>query len=182
MVQFISDFDASTLTNRNMLRRFLEASWEETYPSQVGNEAARAMIESLGDESLGGILPSNGEKVIVALDGDTIVGSCVYATRQGITYVWGCYVSRSAQRGGTGRHMIDAIVKAVNRSTRLQVTVLEISADAVQFYKRLGFSVLVHSSFELVTGHVEKALVMEIQAADYINPSPEDSFEKAIDP
>lgn len=143
------------------LRSFLATCWRETYVEELGADTTSALIATLEDDGLGGILPSVDERVVLAFRGTQIVGSCVYAARDSVAYVWGCYVSQAVQRSGIGRRLIRHILCSGLSAERLQVTVLCASKGAIAFYGSLGFAVVKQVDFELLPGCNEPALIME---------------------
>ncbi|MFM2485026.1 GNAT family N-acetyltransferase [Celerinatantimonas yamalensis] len=161
----------SNPSNKDLLRHFLEKSWAETYRAQIGDEVTSSIIAGLGDESLGGILSCNKEKVeekvIVVMEDQHIVACCVYATRHDITYIWAFYVLQALQHMGIGRNIVELIIgRGLNQNT-LQVTALQVSKDAVHFYERLGFLMTDAVQFQLTPGHEEPALTMKMRPRGY---------------
>ena len=165
LVEFASDGDLSDGLPRSRLRAFLATCWRETYQEQLGSDTATAMVESLAGDDLGDILPATDERVVLAFHDDRIVGSCVYAARGAIVYVWGCYISQAFQRSGTGRRLIRHVQREGSSARRLQVTVLCASTGAIAFYGSLGFAVVEHVEYELFPGCREPAQVMELATA-----------------
>jgi ribosomal protein S18 acetylase RimI-like enzyme len=143
------------------LRSFLATCWRETYVDELGADTTSALIATLEDDDLGGILPSVDERVVLVFRGQQIVGSCVYAARGSVAYVWGCYISLAVQRSGIGRSLIRHILCAGLSTERLQVTVLCASRGAIAFYESLGFAVVNQVNFELLPGCKEPALIMD---------------------
>lgn len=165
LVELASDGDLSDGLPRSRLRAFLVTCWRETYQEQLGSVTATAMVESLAGDDLGGILPATDERVVLAFHDDRIVGSCVYAARGAIIYVWGCYIRRAFQRSGTGRRLIRHVQRESLSARRLQVTVLCASTSAIAFYGSLGFAVVERVEYELFSGCREPAQVMELVTA-----------------
>lgn len=167
MINFNPDFDVNSLSNRDKLRGFLKESWNETYLERLGYNVTSEMIKKLSDENLGELLPYDEGKIIVAMEGDSIVASCMHASRNNTTYIWGLYVLQTVQLSGIGRNMIEIIINEENKNI-LQVIVLEMSEGAVWFYERLGFRRAGTEEFELIPGYKESALIMKMKADDYL--------------
>lgn len=166
LVEFDSDIRHSAGLPRGRLRSFLASCWRETYGKQLGADTASALIATLEGDRLGGILPATDERVLLAFQDKQIVGSCVYAARGSVAYVWGCYVSQPVQRSGIGRRLIREILNANSGAERLQVTVLRASKSATGFCTALGFKVVDQVEFELLPGCKQPALVMDALVAD----------------
>ncbi|MGX1498559.1 ribosomal protein S18 acetylase RimI-like enzyme [Labrenzia sp. MBR-25] len=165
LVEFDCKNGQSVGVPRWRLRCFLATCWRETYDEQLGGDITSALIATLEDDGLGGILPATDERVVLVFRGKQIVGSCVYAARGSVAYVWGCYISQAVQRSGIGRRLIRHVLCAGLSTERLQVTVLCASKGAIAFYQSLGFAVVKRGEFELLPGCNEPALIMELATA-----------------
>ncbi|MEE9313412.1 MAG: GNAT family N-acetyltransferase [Rhizobiaceae bacterium] len=135
---------------RGAFRAMLHKSWVETYTKELGTEAAMALVASLSSDDLAGLTPNKDEKVLIAYCGDTLVGSTVFAARNGVTYVWGCYVLEKFQRRGLGRRLLLKSIDPDEPNNTVQITVLKSSAGAIKFYECLGFQTISENPFKLL--------------------------------
>lgn len=159
-------YDVNSLTNafNEKLRAFLKHCWRETYFQQLGSDITKRMIDSLDDNNLGGMLSAEDVSVLVCMDDDEILGTCMYASRYGITYIWGVYVHPSQQASGIGKGMLSTLVKKNIFKNILQVIVLEVSTGAIEFYKHLGFSITQKIVYELIEGCNQPAFIMTVSS------------------
>lgn len=154
------DFNFRSVSLREELRAFLKLCWRETYTEQLGEEIAQTMIRSLDDESLGGLLDAKDTHVMLTMNGKKIIGSCMYAIRHNVAYIWCVYVIKCAQSSGVGRTMIETVANATLKNTVLYVIVLEVSTGAIEFYKNLGFEINGKRKYVLPDGHELSASIM----------------------
>ncbi|WNU99105.1 GNAT family N-acetyltransferase [Enterobacter sp. DTU_2021_1002640_1_SI_PRY_ASU_LCPMC_013] len=154
------NFNLKSVSEREALREFLKLCWCQTYTKQLGEDITLTMIRTLDDESLGGLLDDKDIHVVLAMMGKKIIGSCMYAIRDNVAYIWGVYVIKYAQSSGTGRAMIEAVANAIPKNTAMQVIVLEVSIGAIEFYKNLGFKICGKTKYVLPDGDEQSAIIM----------------------
>jgi ribosomal protein S18 acetylase RimI-like enzyme len=146
----------------------LRESWSETYTRELGGDVAATMVASLASNDLGGLVPDKDEQVLIATQDDQIVGSVISAARHGVIYLWGCYVLQRFQRQGIGRKLLLNSVSTYDPNDKMQLTVLQSSEGAVQFYKSMGFKTISEEPFELLPGLVVPSLTMAAPSCDLI--------------
>lgn len=160
------NYDVNNLTtaNKEKLRAFFKDCWRATYPQQLGTDITERMINTLDGDHLGNMLSAEDINALVCIDDKNIIGTCMYASRNDITYIWGVYVLQSMQTSGIGRTMLATIADKVLANNILQVVVLEASNNAVEFYKHLGFTITQKIVYELVKDCNQPAFIMTVRA------------------
>jgi ribosomal protein S18 acetylase RimI-like enzyme len=154
-------------SNVNSVRQHLSICWEETYQSIIGDAALAELIATLKSEDIGGIYSGGEETCFIAVDGSQsidnhIIGTCVAVCRQGIGYVWGCYVQQAYQRRGIGSELMrHCLVKLENVET-VELSVLKDSLSAQRFYASLGFQKIRDDEYEMTEGGVQPTNVLNI--------------------
>jgi len=74
------------------------------------------------------------------MSGSKLLGTAVYAERQGYVYVWAMYVLPARKRSGIGSKLLAEIAASVTSDSRMEVSVIPQSTGAMSFYKKNGFS------------------------------------------
>lgn len=150
------------------LRPLLQKCWAQTYADEQGKLVTAKLIETLGSDDIGGLVPITDETVFVATQDHHIIGCTVSAARHGVTYIWGCYVLREFQRKGIGSKLLRQAVLAHGKANMVQLTVLRSSLEAVKFYQALGFVIQSEGCFDLLPGHRLPSITMNAAAADIV--------------
>ena len=78
-------------------------------------------------------------KTIACLNKSELVGKAIYAERQRLVYVWGMYVHPQSQRTGVGSRLLHEISCLVDSKSIFEVSVIQQSIGAVNFYNKFGF-------------------------------------------
>ena len=90
------------------------------------------------------VLTAPGSLMLLAVDGDEVIGCCNVARRDGVTAYFGMFaVSPTLQGGGVGRLLLDAAeLRAASEwgATRREMTVLGQRADLIAWYARRGYA------------------------------------------
>ena len=93
-------------------------------------------------------------RMYAGFDEAKLVGTAVYAQRQGYVYVWAMYVHPNNIRTGIGARLLKEIAKSVAVDSRIEVSVAKQSSGAMDFYKKNGFQTY-KSKIAEVFPHVE---------------------------
>ena len=110
--------------------------WTHEADLVVGPRTDRATLAAIVDDS--------ASRLLVALDGETILG-CVHVENRGtgLAYLGLLSVDPRLQSAGLGRSLIDAAEAAARTlfaASRIEMTVIDVRAELIAWYERLGYA------------------------------------------
>lgn len=122
------------------------------------------MGQSSSNEIQSWIVGEGKRDLLVVYYEQGIIGSAACNCIGNRCYVWGMYVLPRYQRTGVGGMLMEGIVKRAKDSDSMAVelTVLESSEGAVEFYKSNGFVQTSKSAYEITSGLELSSLTLEL--------------------
>jgi ribosomal protein S18 acetylase RimI-like enzyme len=123
------------------IQRVAERAWRRDY-SLTRETAEAAVRDWYGDGRMHAEVDSNDSPVVVAEDGDDVVGFAhgVVSPTEGFGTVLRLYVDPDRRREGVGRALLSAIeARLAEDCHRLQATVLSANEAGRAFYRAAGY-------------------------------------------
>lgn len=154
--------------DRKDLRALIKTCWLETYEKELGATVTSQLLSLLMEHDLAGLVPSKDERVLFAKQQNLLCGSVISAAWHATTYLWGFYVLPDFQRRGIGTKLLLGAIKEHDPKNMVELTVLNSSHSAKQFYKYCGFHEVYNEYFEILDGIKLPAIKMNALAADII--------------
>jgi ribosomal protein S18 acetylase RimI-like enzyme len=143
--------------------------WPPTYSSILTLEQIDYMLNLLYSEKILKEQMEQGVEFMVVEGQGNAVGFASYGlTGAGIYKLHKIYVLPAMQGKGTGRFIIDEVIKNIKAkgATTLQLNVNR-ENNAKSFYERLGFSVVKEEDIDIGNGYFMNDYVMEIKVGSY---------------
>jgi|SRR6218665_2030753 len=137
--------------------------WPTAYGGIISNEQIDYMLDMMYSEASLTEQMRNGSEFVIAYDGVEPVGfASVGLVEPGVYKLHKLYVLPSQQGRGTGRFLVDAIIKAVKKKggTALRLNVNR-QNQAVEFYKKLGFVIVAEQDLDIGQGYQMIDYIME---------------------
>lgn len=115
-------------------------SWHETYADLVD----KGYMETVTMEKCTAIAHRWPDNILVAKDGDTVIGFVAYGAYHDSTLpeygeIYAIYVLAAYQGQMVGYSLMNAAFEKLSDYKRIAVWVLKDNKKAIQFYKRYGF-------------------------------------------
>lgn len=115
-------------------------SWHETYADLVD----KGYMETVTMEKCTAIAHRWPDNILVAKDGDTVIGFVAYGAYRDSTLpeygeIYAIYVLAAYQGQMVGYSLMNAAFEKLSDYKRIAVWVLKDNKKAIQFYKRYGF-------------------------------------------
>lgn len=146
-----------------LIRDMAYKIWPQTYGSILSKEQLDYMLNLLyGEKALHEQIEGNIE-FIIAYDGVHPVGFASFGSTEPTVYkLHKIYVLPSQQGKGTGRFIIDQLIKAMKAkgAVSLQLNVNRYN-NAKNFYEKLGFVVIKEEDIDIGNGYYMNDYVME---------------------
>ena len=146
-----------------LIREMAYKIWPQTYGSILSKEQLDYMLELIySEKALQQQMDQNHEFILVK-DGSEVVGFASYSLVASQVYkLHKIYVLTSQQGKGTGRFIIDELVKNIKAkgATALQLNVNRFN-NAKIFYEKLGFAVIREEDIDIGKGYFMNDYVME---------------------
>lgn len=158
------DFEDFAKINKGKVRIFLEECWREIYTEIIGTDNTEHMITKLNDGDLEWMLSAQDTNLLICFDDENILGTCMYASRYDITYIWGFYVHAAERGSGIGRKMLSYVAANALADNYLEIIVLEANEAAIEFYKHIGFEIIEKIVYEFLQDCTRPAFRMNIKA------------------
>ena len=79
------------------------------------------------------------ERLVVASRDESVLGTAVFAEREGYVHAWGVYVEPARSREGIGSRLMACLCGHTAPDSVIELSVLEASEKAARFYEALGF-------------------------------------------
>ena len=146
-----------------LIRELTFRVWPQTYASIISEEQIDYMLEMTYSEASLQIQMEEGSKFIIACDDHEPVGFAAYGEmKPGLWKLHKIYILSSQQGKGTGRFVIDHIIREINGlgATALQLQVNRYN-KARNFYEKIGFTVIEEADFDIGNGYFMNDYVME---------------------
>jgi len=147
----------------SLIRDMAYEIWPQTYGRILSKEQLQYMLVLLYSEQTLKKEMEQGVEFILVYDGPLPVGFASFSkTQPGVYKLHKIYVLPSQQGKGTGRFIIDEVVKTTKQTgaTRLQLNVNRHN-NAKIFYEKLGFAVIREEDIDIGNGYFMNDYVME---------------------
>jgi ribosomal protein S18 acetylase RimI-like enzyme len=142
------------------LRALYMSVWLESYGQAAMGTARDFLLQAIEDPELSSKLFLRGEKLLLAIHGNSIIGCVTFVTTPGLLRLWGLFVAPHALGLGTGAALMQAVRKACNPGDKVEAIVMGHSPAAVSFFSKHGFMPQKRAPFSLLSGMSIDALVM----------------------
>jgi ribosomal protein S18 acetylase RimI-like enzyme len=153
----------ATVADIPLIREMAFNIWPETYGSILSKDQLDYMLELIySDKALQEQMDQNHEFILVN-DGNDVVGFASYSLIAPQVYkLHKIYVLPSQQGKGTGRFIIDEVIKKIKPkgATALQLNVNRFN-NAKIFYEKLGFAVIHEEDIDIGNGYFMNDYMME---------------------
>ncbi len=150
-------------------------AWLDTYP----NEEFGITIDDIEDrykDAFGGerlsrrekaiVDPKSNEKIMVAKDGDRVVGMIYVTVEEKINQLRALYILPEYQRMGIGSKLWNSIKPFLDKDKIVLLEVVEYNKKAKDFYNRLGFidtgKRFTDEKFRMKSGSIMPEMVMKL--------------------
>lgn len=146
-----------------LIRELTFKVWPQTYASIISKEQIDFMLGMMYSEASLEKQMNEGAEFIIIYDNEEPVGFASYGeVKPGVYKLHKLYVLVSQQGKGTGRVMIDYIIRQTKEkgATALQLQVNRYN-KAKDFYNKLGFVVIEEADFDIGNGYFMNDYVME---------------------
>ena len=147
----------------SLIRDMAYEIWPQTYSRILSKAQLEYMLDLLYNEQTLKKEMKQGVEFIFVYDGPHPVGFASFSKTQPEVYkLHKIYVLPSQQGKGTGRFMIDEVIKVMkqNGATTLQLNVNRHN-NAKVFYEKLGFLVVREEDIDIGNGYFMNDYVME---------------------
>ena len=146
-----------------LIRELCFKVWPQTYSSQLSKEQIDYMLELMYSETSLAKQMTEGFPFVIVYDNDEPVGFASFGEIEPAIYkLQKIYILLNQQGKGTGKFVIDHIIKAIKQkgatALRLQVHKKNI---AKAFYEKLGFYELYELVLDIGNGYVMDDYMME---------------------
>ncbi len=146
-----------------LIRELTFKVWPQTYAAIISKEQINFMLEMMYSENSLQQQMDDGCQFIIVYNESESVGFAAYQeTEPSLFKLHKIYVLASQQGKGTGRFVIDYILKTIHQrgASSLQLQVNR-NNNAKSFYQKLGFTVLYEADFDIGNGFFMNDYVME---------------------
>lgn len=163
----LSNVDLTDQRKLELCSAHYQSCWKETYKDRLPEHAMVELLKQASTEEVKSWLTGEGKRVLSCVCSDTrVIGSTASnCIGNGVNrcYVWGMYVLPRYQRAGVGRMLMDNIARNAKQShsVAMELTVLESSIGAIEFYKSIGFVEISRQVYEITTGYELSSLTLE---------------------
>lgn len=140
--------------------------WQESYAGRLSKNAMNELLEQSGPGELESWLIGHGKRALTVVNHKgNIIGSVASNCLSDRCYVWGMYILQKHQRAGIGSMLLERVIQRSRElgSQALEITVLESSSGAIEFYKKNGFIEIDRSMYEIAKGTTLSSKVMELK-------------------
>ena len=153
----------ATIDDIPLIRQLTFKVWPQTYATLLSHEQIDYMLELMYSETSLKQQIETGCRFIIAYDENDPVGFASYQEiKPAIWKLHKLYILSSQQGKGTGRFVIDHIIKetGLQKAKALQLQVKK-DNKAKNFYDKVGFSVIEEIRLEIGNGYVMDDYIME---------------------
>jgi diamine N-acetyltransferase len=156
----------ASLEDIPLIRELTFRVWPQTYAATLSQEQIDYMLELMYSEaSLTKQMTVDGCDFIIVFENGNPVGFASFSEAEtGVWKLHKIYVLPNQQGKGTGRFVIDYIIKAIKQqgATALQLQVNRYN-KAKEFYEKLGFAVIKIADFDIGNGFFMNDYIMEMK-------------------
>lgn len=147
-----------------LIRELTWQVWPQTYASILSNEQIDYMLDMMYSEnSLAKQMDDGAQFVIISADSIPVGFASYQQTAPKVYKLHKLYVLPSQQGKGTGRHLIDHVIRTVShaggRALQLQVNR---NNKAKMFYEKLGFRAISEIKLDIGNGYFMDDYIMEL--------------------
>ncbi|MES1219739.1 MAG: GNAT family N-acetyltransferase [Bacteroidota bacterium] len=163
MTQLLPIIKHASVSDISLIRELTFRVWPQTYASIISKEQIDFMLQMMYSEASLEKQMNEGAEFIIIYDNEEPVGFASYGEiNPGIYKLHKLYVLASQQGKGTGRFMLDYIIKQAKekKASALQLQVNRYN-KAKDFYNKLGFTVIEEADFDIGNGYFMNDFVME---------------------
>ena len=156
-----------------IVRRLSNEIWKKVYPSIISMEQIEYMLELIyNEDALKKQINVQGHQFILVVDNNIPIGYASYSLKAGITdgeyRLHKFYLQPEHHGKGLGKQMMNHIIHDVQnsggRSIELNVNKYN---PTLQFYKKLGFSVISEEIIDIGNGYVMDDYIMRLNPLKY---------------
>jgi diamine N-acetyltransferase len=154
--------NAST-NDAQLIRELSFQVWPQTYSSILSPEQIEYMMNMMYSEAALKEQMNKGHRFIICYDDNEPVGFASYSETEPSVYkLHKIYVLTSQQGKGTGKFIIDHIIKDIifKNASALQLNVNRHN-KAKHFYEKLGFEVIAEEDIDIGNGYLMNDYIME---------------------
>jgi ribosomal protein S18 acetylase RimI-like enzyme len=153
----------ATTDDAQLIHELALKVWPQTYADIISKEQIDFMMEMMYNETSLQKQMEEGCCFIISYDEEAPVGFAAYQEIQPTVYkLHKLYVLTSQQGKGTGRFLIDFIIRNIEQqgATAVQLQVNR-NNQAIIFYEKLGFKKIQEADFDIGNGFFMNDYVME---------------------
>ena len=153
----------ATIDDIPLIRQLTFKVWPQTYATLLSQEQIDYMLELMYSEASLKQQIETGCRFIIVYDENDPVGFASYQEIKPATWkLHKLYILSSQQGKGTGRFVIDHIIKEIGLQ-KAKALQLQVKKDnkAKNFYDKIGFNVIEEIRLEIGNGYVMDDYVME---------------------
>jgi len=146
-----------------LIRKLSEEVWPQTYASILSQDQINYMFNLMYSEEMLSKQMKEKNEFVIVYDGRVPVGFASFGLlNKSIYKLHKIYILQTNQRKGTGKFLLEAIIKAVERKggKTLQLNVNR-NNTALHFYSKLGFSIIREEDIAIGEGYFMNDYVME---------------------
>ena len=159
----VFSINKATIQDIPLIRELTFKVWPQTYAPILSVDQINYMLDMMYSEASLEKQMNDGAQFIIVKEGKEPVGFASYQEIEpAIFKLHKIYVLSSQQGKGTGRFVIDHIIKAIQelKGTSLQLQVNRYN-NARSFYERIGFSVIDEVKLDIGNGFSMDDFIME---------------------
>jgi ribosomal protein S18 acetylase RimI-like enzyme len=153
----------ATIEDIPLIRQLTFKVWPQTYATLLSQEQIDYMLELMYSEASLKQQMESGSRFIIAYDENDPVGFASYQEiKPAIWKLHKLYILSSQQGKGSGRFVIDHIIKEIGQQ-KARALQLQVKKDnkAKKFYDKIGFSVIEEIRLDIGNGYVMDDYIME---------------------
>ena len=161
-----TDIDCEDFEQLELCSSHYRICWQESYAGRLSKIAMNELLEQSGPGELESWLIGHGKRALTVVNHKgNIIGSVASNCLSDRCYVWGMYILQKHQRAGIGSMLLERVIQRSRElgSQALEITVLESSSGAIEFYKKNGFIEIDRSMYEIAKGTTLSSKVMELK-------------------
>ena len=146
-----------------LIRELTFNIWPQTYAAIISQQQISYMLEMMYSvDSLQKQMQEGSQFIIISNDDDTVGFASYQEIQPSVFKLHKIYILASQQGKGTGKFVMDHIIHDIKKggATALQLQVNRHN-KAMDFYKRLGFTVVEEADFDIGHGYFMNDYVME---------------------
>ena len=161
------------ITEIDIIRRLSDEIWRKVYPSIIGMEQIEYMLELIyNEEALKEQIINKQHQFILMMDNYTPIGYASFSVKdmsENKAYrLHKFYLQPEYHGKGLGKKMMHHIIARVEDAagTSIQLNVNKYN-PALNFYKKLGFSIISEEVIDIGRGYVMDDYIMQLSPLKY---------------